>query len=152
MKSFLFVCLLAGALCADTLPVSAVPVPVSQKKVEAYVSNLRNDLASQEQILSQYLTKAQSFKSRKEQRLKALIPILSHLQEQLKNTTKFYDVYNKHVDDERRVLKPFTIEYDRAVSLYNSSHVKMQEERMFLDTLAQYIAGSAQFRSKCLKQ
>jgi hypothetical protein len=81
--------------------------------------------------------------------LKSLIPILSHLSEQLKNTTKYYNVYNKYVDDEKKVLRPFTIEYDRALGLYNSTSTKLTEERLFLDLLSKYISSSKTFRTSC---
>ena len=157
MKFFLLACLLAGALSVDAIPTKIVPAvvpsatPVSQKKVEVYVDQLRKDLVAQEKDLGVYLLKAHNTKTIKEQRLKTLEPILSHLSEQLRNTTKFYNVYNKYVDDEKRVLKPFTIEYDRALSLYNTTNARLVEERTFLDTLAQYIRGVQSFRLSCQK-
>jgi CHASE3 domain sensor protein len=156
MKFFLLACLLAGALSVDAVPAkivpSTTPIPVSQKKVEVYVDQLRRDLEAQEKDLGGYLLKAHNTKKIKEQRLKTLEPILSHLSEQLRNTTKFYNVYNKYVDDEKRVLKPFTIEYDRALSLYNTTNARLVEERAFLDSLAQYIKRVQSFRLHCPKR
>jgi hypothetical protein len=155
----LLVCLLAGVLCADAVPIKSapmpsttqVPIPLSQTKVEAYVKNLRQDLEAQERDLGDFLKKALMTKTRKESRLRTLVPILDHLSEQLKNTTKYYGVYNRYVDDEKRVLRPFTIEYDRALGLYNSTSSKLTEERLFLDTLAKYITASKQFRTACIR-
>lgn len=155
----LLVCLLAGVLFADAVPIKSapkpsttpVPTPLSQTKVEAYVKNLRLDLEAQERDLGSFLKRALTVKTRKESRLRSLVPILAHLSEQLKNTTKYYGIYNKYVDDEKRVLRPFTIEYDRALGLYNSTSTKLTEERLFLDTLAKYIASSQQFRASCIR-
>jgi len=154
MKFFLLACLVAGVLSVDAVPAKILPAvaPVSQKKVEVYVNQLRRDLESQEKDLGVFLLKAHKTKSLKEQRLKHLQPILSHLSEQLRNTTKFYNVYNKYVDNEKRVLKPFTIEYDRALSLYNTTNGRLVEERAFLDALAQYIRGVQRFRLHCPKR
>jgi hypothetical protein len=150
MKFFLFACFLAGVLYVDAVPVKIVPPePVSQKKVMVYVDQLQHDLTAQEKDLEVFLTRAHDTKRVKERRLKALEPILSHLSEQLRNTTKFYNEYNKHVVDERRILRPFTIEYDRALNLYNSTSVRLDEERQFLGALAQYIQGVRSFRLTC---
>jgi len=151
---FLVVCLLAGVLFADAVPIKSVPatpspVPLSQKKVEVYVHQLRQDLEAQETDLALYLKKALQVKTRKESRLRSLVPILAHLSEQLRNTTKYYNEYNKYVDDEKRMLRPFTIEYDRAVGLYNSTSSKLSEERQFLDLLLKYISASKNFRLSC---
>lgn len=150
MKSVLFLCLLAGALCVETVPVAAVPTQ-SEQKVEVYVGNLRKDLESQEKDLGVFIAKAQQTKIVKEKRLKSLEPILSHLSEQLRNTTKYYNEYNKYVNDERQALRPFTVEFDRAMVLYNSTKSRLAEERFFLDTLTKYIKASIAFRSQCLK-
>lgn len=158
MKLFLCACLLAGVLSVDAIPMKKVPhstpvpsTPVSQQKVEVYVAHLRQDLEAQEKDLGGFLLKAHKVKANKEKRLKTLEPILSHLTEQLKNTTKFYNMYNKYVTDERKILRPFTIEYDRAFSLYNATSVRLVEEKAFLDALAQYIRNVQRFRQTCQK-
>lgn len=149
MKGILFACLLAGVLSVEAVQVTAVPQTDSSKRVETYATQLKADLASQEKAIHLYLDKNAAQKTIQTKQLKSLTLILGHLSEQLKNTTKYYTQYNGLVATEQNRIKPFTIEYDRAYQLYNSTTAKIKEERDFLDLLISYVKKSADLRSKC---
>lgn len=148
MKLLLF-CFLAGCVIlpnttsvVSAVSVTAVPLTDGAKRVEKFVVDLKGDLAKQENVLVAYVNKAKSERDLKQKQLEALTKVLSHLKEQLQNTTKYYNTYNSYVTDTTQHVRPLVVEYDRASALYKTTAGQLSQEREFLDAVLVYVRSN----------